>query len=120
MAATGDGMTQRSGAIRRSSAFELTAPAVALLILNLFDGLFTTAYLHLGVAEEANPLMRMAWEVSPLAFMGVKLLIVSVGVAVLCLYRGSKLADVALKIGVGLYAVICVWHLAFLAHLLSR
>lgn len=111
------GMTRHIDALRRSGAFELTAPAAVLLVLNLLDGLFTTAYLQLGLAEEANPLMRMAWEVSPLAFMAVKLAVVSAGLMVLCAHRGTKLADVALKLAVALYAVILVWHLAFLAHL---
>jgi hypothetical protein len=113
----GDGITERLGALRRSGAFDLTTPAVALLVLNLLDGLFTTVYLHLGVAEEANPLMRMAWEVSPLTFMVSKLAVVSVGLGVLCLYRETKLAAAALKIAVGIYTVLLVWHLAFLAHL---
>lgn len=112
-----EGVARRVEALRRGSVFELSTPAVVLLVLNLLDGLFTTAYLHLGVAEEANPLMRLAWEVSPLLFMGVKLAVVSAGVAVLCAHRGTRLADVALKLAVGLYAVILVWHLAFLAHL---
>ncbi len=107
-------------ALKQRGVFELSASPVLLLFLNLADALFTSVYLHLNVAQEANPLMRMAWEASPLTFMVVKLAVVSAGLFVLCLYRGTRLADLALKLAVGVYAVLLAWHLAFLAHVLSR
>jgi hypothetical protein len=35
--------------------------------------LFTLAFIELGVALEANPLMRAAYDVSPIGFMAVRL-----------------------------------------------
>ena len=40
----------------------MSPASVALLVLNLLDGLFTLIFLQLGVAEELNPLMRLAYE----------------------------------------------------------
>ena len=115
------GLEQGQGlrALKERGHFELTASPVLLLLLNLADALFTSVYLHLGVAEEANPLMRMAWEASPLTFMVVKLSVVSAGLFVLCLSRGTKMAEWALKASVGVYAVLLAWHLAFLAHVVT-
>lgn len=92
----------------------LISSCVALLILNLLDGVFTLAFLQAGVAEEANPLMRFAYEQSPLAFMGVKLALVNVGAAMLWLNRGTLAARAALGAGVLMYAAIVAYHCSFL------
>lgn len=122
MVAEGDGMargdTARRGLWLGAGGFTPSAPAVLLLVLNLLDGLFTLSYLQMGVAQEANPVMRAAYELSPVGFMALKLLVVNVGVVVLVLHRDSRVAQWALKAAVGVYAVIVTWHLAFLAHLL--
>ena len=98
--------------------FPVIGVAALLLLLNLTDGLFTLTFLQLGVAEELNPLMRVAYERSPLLFMGFKLAIVGTGVALLCAHHEHRLAQWALKAGLGLYAVINVYHLAFVAYTL--
>jgi Domain of unknown function (DUF5658) len=107
-----------SGALARGASLAPTVPAVALLLLNVLDGLFTLTYLELGVAEEANPLMRVAYELSPLGFMGFKLVVVNLGVWVLATHQQSRLARAALNLAVFAYSVIVTWHLAFLAWLL--
>src|SRR5688572_20835744 len=82
----------------RGDAFALSLPAVTLLLLNLLDGLFTLTFLQLGVAQEANPIMRAAYDLSPLGFMIVKMLVVNVGVVVLSAHRDTRLSDIALKV----------------------
>jgi uncharacterized protein DUF5658 len=99
------------------ASFHITPAAVLLLVLNLLDGLFTLTFLQLDVAEELNPLMRLAYEHSPLAFMAVKVTIVSLGLTLLCLHRSMRLSQRAIQAGAALYVVIDVYHLAFLAHL---
>jgi Domain of unknown function (DUF5658) len=101
-------------------AFALSGTTVCLLLLNLLDGLFTLLFLQLGLAEELNPLMRLAYDASPVSFMALKLGIVHFGVYVLCLHREAHLARLALGLGVTLYAGIVAYHLAFVAHLLLR
>ncbi len=98
-------------------SFYVSPASVALLVLNLLDGLFTLTFLQLEVAEELNPLMRAAYEHSPLLFMGSKLLIVSAGLGLLCLHRALHASRLAIRAGALIYAAINLYHLAFLAHL---
>jgi hypothetical protein len=101
-------------------AFYISPASVALLILNLLDGLFTLTFLQLEVAEELNPLMRLAYEHSPLLFMLAKLVIVNAGLSLLCVHRGMTASRIAIRAGALIYAVINVYHLAFLAHLVRH
>lgn len=103
-----------------SRAILATPQVVLLLVLNVLDGLFTLTYLELGLAHEANPLMREAYALSPLGFMVFKLLVVNAGVWVLAAHWSSRLARGALGAATFAYAVIVVWHVAFLAQLLLR
>ena len=100
--------------------FYISPASVALLVLNLLDGLFTLTFLQLEVAEELNPLMKLAYEHSPLLFMMAKLVIVNAGLTLLCLHRGMKASRLAIRAGALIYAVINVYHLAFLAHLVRN
>ena len=50
----------------------------ALLILavfNLLDGVNSFLGLFIGIIDERNPLMRTVWQVSPLLFLGIKILL---------------------------------------------
>ena len=100
--------------------FYLSPASVALLVLNLLDGLFTLTFLQLDVAEELNPLMRVAYAHSPLLFMMAKLVIVNAGLWLLCLHRSLRASRLAIRAGAIIYAVINVYHLAFLTHLLNH
>ncbi|HVE82964.1 MAG TPA: DUF5658 family protein [Myxococcales bacterium] len=95
----------------------LRAQLLALLVLNLLDALFTMTFLHMRVAEEANPLMRAAYAGSPLLFLVLKLFLVHTGATLLWVNRAAAAARVALASGVGLYAAIVVYHCSFAARL---
>ncbi|MBJ6761977.1 hypothetical protein JGU66_14475 [Myxococcaceae bacterium JPH2] len=110
----------QSAAWTKRASFYASPASVALLLLNLFDGLFTLLFLQLGVAEELNPVMRVAYEQSPLFFMLSKLLIVNAGLCLLCLHRHMKASRIAIRAGAIIYAIIVVYHLAFLTHLVSH
>ncbi|CAM3530122.1 DUF5658 family protein [Corallococcus sp. BB11-1] len=118
MAATANGM--QVGSWTQGASFYMSPASVGLLMLNLLDGLFTLLFLQLGVAEELNPVMRVAYEQSPLLFMFSKLLIVNAGLCLLCLHRKLKASRIAIRAGAVVYAIIVVYHLAFLAHLVSH
>jgi hypothetical protein len=98
----------------------MSPASVALLVLNLLDGLFTLTFLQLDVAEELNPLMREAYEFSPMLFMVAKLIIVNAGLTLLCLHRAMRASVLAIRAGAVIYAVINVYHLAFLTHLVRH
>ena len=103
--------------ILRWPEWTITRSSAALLFFNLLDGLFTLLFLQLGVAEEANPLMRWAYEGSPLWFMVTKLTAVHFGVMLLALHRHSNAARHALRAGAALYAAIVAYHLFFMARI---
>ncbi|WP_404363794.1 DUF5658 family protein [Corallococcus coralloides] len=118
MAATANEV--QAGSWAQQASFYVSPASVALLLLNLLDGLFTLLFLQLGVAEELNPVMRVAYEQSPLLFMFSKLLIVNAGLCLLCLHRRLKASRFAIRAGAVVYAIIVVYHLAFLTHLVSH
>lgn len=105
--------TAVGGSIGRVGVEPLSRATATLLVLNVLDGLFTLVFLQLQVAVEANPLMRLAYESSPLAFMALKLGLVQTGVCLLWSHRHCAAARVALRVGVVLYALIVVYHVSF-------
>jgi hypothetical protein len=107
---------QGSGGSGKGSLYR----AAAVLFLNLLDGLFTLTFLQLSLAEEANPLMRMAYSLSPLAFMISKLAVVHGGVLLLWIHQRWSAARAALQAGVYLYAAIVVYHLSFMVWLVTH
>jgi hypothetical protein len=108
------------GAGLEGASFRITPAAVLLLMLNLLDGLFTLTFLQLNVAEELNPLMRVAYEHSPTSFMALKLVVVSLGLSLLCLHRSMRMSQRAIQAGAALYILIDIYHFAFLTNLLQR
>jgi hypothetical protein len=115
MAAAAGWRQEAKGTALAPRAF--TRSAAALLWLNLLDGLFTMLFLQLGVAEEANPVMRWAYEESPLTFMGLKLASVQLGLWLLCRHPGFWTARAALHLGALLYAGLVAYHLSWLFRL---
>jgi hypothetical protein len=81
-----------------------------LLIGNLLDGIFTFSFLQLGVVEEANPLMRWMYGVSPLSFMVFKLCTVQLGMLILWMHRCRKAAVLGLQATAGLYTTVVAYH----------
>ena len=92
--------------------------AACVVVLNLLDGLFTLTFLQLYLAEEINPLMRLAYAWSPLAFMICKLATVQGGVLLLALHHATAAARIALQGAALLYGAIFAYHLTILAWLL--
>lgn len=99
----------------REPGFRAAPASVSLLVFNLLDGLFTLFFLQLALAEEANPIMRAAYESSPLSFMAFKIGAVHLGVWVLSLHEELRIARYALRFGASLYGGIVLYHLGFLA-----
>jgi hypothetical protein len=87
--------------------------AVCLLVLNLLDALFTMVFLQLGIAEEANPLLRRAYAHSPTTFVVLKAAAVSGGLWVLWWQRRSALARAALWLCTLIYVGVLVYHLGY-------
>jgi hypothetical protein len=93
----------------------LSAWVSLLLIGNVLDAVFTSSYLSLHVVEEVNPLMRWAWQGSPLSFFMAKLTMVPLGVMLLTLHSRSACARYALRVTAITYGLIVVWHLKIMS-----
>ncbi|TYS68085.1 hypothetical protein FZC76_10045 [Sutcliffiella horikoshii] len=86
---------------------------IALLLLNIFDGVATYFGLHFQLIKEGNPLMESLYETSPALFLLFKL-----GISILLLFfiqNNLKLKSAILK-GVCLTAV-CVYSMVNILHM---
>ena len=89
--------------------------AIALVLGNLLDAVFTCALLELRLVDEANPIMRWAWDGSPLWFIVIKVASVQVGLQLLWRRRHLPCARAAMAAGATLYTFIVVHQLALMA-----
>jgi hypothetical protein len=101
---------------QRSRSDIVLTRATALLILgNLFDALFTFTFLQLDLVSETNPLMRWAYDSSPMSFMLLKLSSVQLGVLLLWAQRHLPVAGMAIQAAAGLYVAIVAYHVSLIA-----
>lgn len=84
--------------------------AAMILVLNLLDGIMTLSVVHLGVAEEANPLMEAGLSWGGIPFILIKTSLVALGVHLLYNRRERPLANVALVGLTAVYGAIIVYH----------
>lgn len=94
--------------------------AALVLVLNAFDAVFTLAWVHAGMATEANPFMAALLSVSPLLFVVVKTILVCGGISFFWLHRNRLLAKGGLVASFGVYAyIVCLIHLPMLCKIVS-
>jgi hypothetical protein len=94
----------RGGTVTRWSA--------VVLLGNLGDAMSTLTFLQLHLAHEVNPLMRMAYQLSPVSFMAAKIALVNLGLMLLYLNRHLRFAKLGEAVGASMYVGILAWHLA--------
>ncbi len=83
----------------------------SVVVLNLLDAVFTLWWVRLGLAEEANALLKDLVSERPVLFMLVKLVLVSLGASFLWLRRRQAFAVIAI------FAVFFIYYLVLLHHL---
>lgn len=83
----------------------------AVLGLNLVDALLTLAWVELGVAREANPLLAGLLALSPALFVAAKSALVSLGLGLLFLLRQRRMAVLGIWSALGLYLLVLGIHL---------
>ncbi len=89
-----------------------------LLVLNLFDAIFTLLWVRLGFAIELNPLLSFVADSSVL-FVLVKIMLVCLGVLLLKKYISKNLlARFLLGTSLILYFGVVTYHLWFWCSLL--
>ncbi len=89
----------------------------AVIVLNLFDSLLTLLWVRIGVAEEANILLRSLVSQNAVLFMCVKVALVSLGSSLLWRYRRHLLAELGIFLVFFVYSGVLLYHMHFL-HLL--
>ncbi|WP_442853677.1 DUF5658 family protein [Bacillus sp. CHD6a] len=94
---------------------------IALLLLNIFDGVATYFGLHFQLINEGNPLMESLYETSPSLFLLFKL-----GVSAILLFfikHNLKLKSNLLKVvcltAVCGYSIVTVLHMYWIYYYLS-
>jgi hypothetical protein len=104
---------------RRVADFTITDAAVALLMGNLIDAVVTLLLLQLRAAEELNPLMRWAYEGSPLIFIAAKIAMVHLSVLLLCFHRRTPMARMAERLSAMFYSALAVHQIFCIAQVLA-
>ena len=89
----------------------ITRWSLAVLLGNLGDAMSTLTFLQLHLAQELNPFMLLAYQISPMWFMAVKLGLVHLSLLLLYLNRHVRAARLGEAFGGVLYTGIMVWHL---------
>ena len=92
----------------------------AVVVLNLLDAVLTLVWVNTGVAVEANALLSDSVETNAVAFMAVKLSLVSLGVLLLWRQRERKLAVAGLVIAFVAYNSLLLYHLGIAALVVER
>jgi hypothetical protein len=83
-----------------------------VFILSVLDGILTIFWVLADFAEEANPLMNILIASNPVIFMMVKMVLVSLGIALLWRLRFKRLAVAGIFICFLVYCGIMIHHLS--------
>lgn len=105
---------------RSSQRSWLRLVVLAVVVLNLLDAVLTLVWVNLGVAEEANVLLARVLDRSAVAFMLVKMGLVSAGLAMLWSHRQHKLASIGLVGCFFTYNALLGYHLWIAAVAVER
>jgi hypothetical protein len=93
----------------------LRLAAIAVLLLNLADAVFTLVWVHTGVATEANVLLTDLVEREAVTFALVKMALVSFGVLLLWRHRQRPLATFGIALVCVAYQGLFAYHLGIAA-----
>jgi hypothetical protein len=91
----------------------LTGIVKAILVLNLFDAIFTLLWVRAGLATEANEMMATLVNHHAVLFVVTKLGLVSLGSLLLYRYRRRPAAVIAIFIVFVVYYLILLYHLSY-------
>lgn len=87
-------------------------------VLNGLDAMITVALLRTGYVEEVNPLLREAFRVHEFVFLGMKALLVTLGLVFLWRIRHKypRVAIAGLNVSVALYVVVVAYSIAMFGY----
>ena len=90
----------------------------AVLVLNLVDAVFTLAWVHFGLAREANTLIDELVNEHTVAFVLVKMALVGLGSWLLWLHRTRPAAVIGIFTVFLAYYLVVLYHLRYAGNLL--
>ena len=111
MAETSGGTSER----RWQPPSVLRLLVVAVVLLNLLDAVFTLVWVESGVATEANLLLEAILSRSAIAFVVVKMSLVSMGVLLLWRQRQRRLAVYGIRLSFAAYNSLLLYHFGIMA-----
>lgn len=88
-----------------------------VLTLNVADAFYTLVYLQRG-GQEANPIVQQLLDLGMAPFVAVKCLVIGIAVCLLCVCKNFRYAQLGLKIAVGSYSLLALYHLFLYFHTL--
>jgi hypothetical protein len=95
----------------------LTLAVVVLVLANLTDAIVTLTLLELNVAHELNPLMKWAYECSPVTFVSCKLLMVQAGLLLAAATAHTRALTLVSRGGALLYSGVVAYQIVLVATL---
>jgi hypothetical protein len=91
----------------------------SIVVLNLADALLTSIWVMLGIASEANPIMRTLLDCNILSFVVTKLILVNFGCYLISRLSKFKISFFASLICAVVYYSIMIIHLKIAFFLVS-
>jgi hypothetical protein len=88
----------------------LPALVGAICVLNLVDAGLTLTWIRMGIAEEANVLMRILIDQDPLLFLAIKVFVVTACLMVLWRNRHHTLAAAGIMVAFVCYGTVTFFH----------
>lgn len=85
--------------------------AALLAVLCSLDAFFTLFYIQTGFAVEANPIMAFYYEISPVSFLGAKVLLTLGGLYILVRYLNRRVTRFTLSVLSLIYLFTVIYHL---------
>ncbi len=95
-----------------SSGVKSYSLGVAIIfLLSLLDAFFTLLWIHLGIGEEANPILNyfLSWGVE--WFLGVKISLTCIGCGILHVTQAKKFSQKSIIGLLILYIFLTLYHL---------
>lgn len=83
----------------------------AICVFNGLDAVATSAFVSMGLATEANPLMATLLDVHPALFAATKITLVSLCLILLARWRHLRMARISIALMFALYTGIIMLHI---------
>ena len=83
-----------------------------VFVLNIVDATLTLAWIDLGIAVEANPIMEYALNLGRGWFLAIKIVAIGASCAILASLRNYRSAKLVALLACCLYVALIVFHLA--------